>query len=70
MKLPCRRFFSLAAFGAVAMQRSRGSMGASLSAMRAWIDRTHDGLSGILGDDISLPLKKRDFDTSRWQLGG
>src|SRR5262249_15091154 len=27
-------------------------------AMRAWIDRTNDGLSGMPADGISLPLKK------------
>ena len=26
--------------------------------MRAWIDRTNDGLSGMPADGISLPLKK------------
>jgi hypothetical protein len=26
--------------------------------MRAWIDRTKDGLSGMPADGISLPLKK------------
>jgi hypothetical protein len=35
-------------------------------AMRAWIDRTNDGLSGMPADGISLPLKKGDFGTSRW----
>ena len=34
--------------------------------MRAWIDRTNDGLSGMPADGISLPLKKGDFGTSRW----
>src|SRR5215471_13603656 len=27
-------------------------------AMRAWIDRTNDGLSGMPADGISLPLKR------------
>jgi hypothetical protein len=27
-------------------------------AMRAWIDRTNDGLSGMPADGISLPVKK------------
>src|SRR6266540_4277587 len=35
-------------------------------AMRAWIDRTNDGLSGMPADGISLPLKRGDFGTSRW----
>ena len=35
-------------------------------AMRAWIDRTNDGLSGMPADGISLPPKKGDFGTSRW----
>jgi hypothetical protein len=34
--------------------------------MRAWIDRTNDGLSGMPADGISLPPKKGDFGTSRW----
>src|SRR6476646_2423906 len=35
-------------------------------AMRAWIDRTNDGLSGMPADGISLPPKKGgDFGTSR-----
>jgi hypothetical protein len=34
--------------------------------MRAWIDRTNDGLSGIPADGISLPPKRGDFGTSRW----
>src|SRR4030095_7835428 len=34
--------------------------------MRAWIDRTKDGLSGMPADGISLPPKKGDFGTSRW----
>jgi hypothetical protein len=33
--------------------------------MRAWIDRTNDGLSGMPADGISLP-RKGDFGTSRW----
>jgi hypothetical protein len=33
--------------------------------MRAWIDRTNDGLSGMPADGISLPLKTGDFGTSR-----
>ena len=32
--------------------------------MRAWIDRTNDGLSGMPADGISLPPKKGDFGTS------
>src|SRR5262245_13915110 len=32
-------------------------------AIRAWIDRTNDGLSGMPADG-SLPPKKRDFGTS------
>jgi hypothetical protein len=35
-------------------------------AMRTWIDRTNDGLSGMPADGISLPPKKGDFGTSRW----
>src|SRR5262245_45709440 len=35
-------------------------------AMRAWIDRTNDGLSGMPADGISLPPKRGDFGTSRW----
>src|SRR6266403_307646 len=35
-------------------------------AMRAWIDRTNDGLSGMPADGINLPPKKGDFGTSRW----
>jgi hypothetical protein len=31
--------------------------------MRAWIDRTNDGLSGMPADGISLP-PKRDFGMS------
>jgi hypothetical protein len=34
--------------------------------MRAWIDRTNDGLSGMPADGISLPPKKGTFGTSRW----
>ena len=34
--------------------------------MRAWIDRTNDGLSGMPADGTSLPAKKGDFGTSRW----
>jgi len=34
--------------------------------MRAWIDRTNDGLSGIPADGISLPQTKGNFGTSRW----
>ncbi len=34
--------------------------------MRAWIDRTNDGLSGMPADGISLPPKKGDLGTSRW----
>jgi hypothetical protein len=34
--------------------------------MRAWIDRTNDGLSGMPADGISLPPKRGDFGTSRW----
>jgi hypothetical protein len=34
--------------------------------MRAWIDRTNDGLSGMPADGINLPVKKGDFGTSRW----
>src|SRR5262249_9962285 len=34
-------------------------------AMRAWIDRTNGGLSGMPADGISLP-QKGDFGTSRW----
>src|SRR5262245_16323410 len=35
-------------------------------AMRAWIDRTNDGLSGMTADGISLPTKKGDRGTSLW----
>jgi hypothetical protein len=35
-------------------------------AMRAWIDRTNDGLSGMPADGFSLPPKRGDFGTSRW----
>ena len=34
--------------------------------MRAWIDRTNDGLSGMPADGISVPPKKGDFGMSRW----
>jgi hypothetical protein len=34
--------------------------------MRAWIDRTNDGLSGMPADGISLPPQRGDFGTSRW----
>ena len=34
--------------------------------MRAWIDRTKDGLSGMPADGISLPPTRGDFGTSRW----
>jgi hypothetical protein len=34
--------------------------------MRAWIDRTNDGLSGMPADGISLPQTKGNFGTSRW----
>jgi hypothetical protein len=34
--------------------------------MRAWIDRTNDGLSGMPADGISLPPKRGDLGTSRW----
>jgi hypothetical protein len=34
--------------------------------MRAWIDRTNDGLSGMPADGISMPPKKGDFGMSRW----
>src|SRR5262245_6962897 len=40
-------------------------MGAG-GAMRAWIDRTNDGLSGMPADGISLPPQRGDFGTSRW----
>jgi hypothetical protein len=33
--------------------------------MRAWIDRTNNGLSGMPADGINLPPKKGDFGTSR-----
>jgi hypothetical protein len=33
--------------------------------MRAWIDRTKDGLSGMPADGINLPPNKEDFGTSR-----
>ena len=36
--------------------------------MRAWIDRTNDGLSGMPADGLSLPPKKGDLGTSRWGL--
>ena len=34
--------------------------------MRAWIDRTNDGLSRMPADGISLPQTKGNFGTSRW----
>jgi len=34
--------------------------------MRAWIDRTNDGLSWMPADGISLPQTKGNFGTSRW----
>src|SRR5262245_27108596 len=48
-------------------------------AMRAWIDRTNDGLSGVPADGISLPLKRgtsarpgrlESHSTSTTQLSG
>jgi hypothetical protein len=42
---------------------ARAQMGTARNA--AWIDRTNDGLSGMLADGICLPLK-RDFGMSRW----
>jgi hypothetical protein len=34
--------------------------------MRAWIDRTKDGLSGMPADGISMAAKKEDFGMSHW----
>src|SRR6516162_9817710 len=34
--------------------------------MRAWIDRTNDGLSWMPADSITLPQTKGNFGTSRW----
>src|SRR5262245_33151508 len=36
-----------------------------VGAMRAWIDRTNGGLSGMPADSISLP-QKGEFGASRW----
>ena len=34
--------------------------------MRAWIDRTNGGLSGMPADGINRPPNEGDFGTSRW----
>ena len=38
--------------------------------MRAWKDRTIDGLSGMPADGISLPQTKGNFGPSRWAARG